>query len=412
MKTTFPFTKFCLVILLSITQYVLAEHIFLDESFDVNWPAPGWSSYVMGLSNEGWTASSPGYGGQGFCAFHNNVVPPSFRDDWLVSPRIDLNNYNLTALTLSFATHYDNDWQYGCAVNIYQGDQHPWSNNYITVFDVERSNDNWGVHNINLNEFTGWNHMYISFQYFSEMMGQKWYVDDVKLTGYEEEPNIVVYTQTLPTTYDPATDPVFTSTLPFTETLPGAVITYTLPADSFVITDTMPVWGARWSGHYSRGGPEGNAGFILRFFENKPPNGDNPYDHPGNEVITYTLPVAGGNMDTLSLPASGTEILTEMLYTYQMDFDVPFEAQGGNKYWFSVQMIAFTDTIWGLGATPDAVRDGCTLLRGYNLFGDSYWHTNMHNRDLGFILFDIPEPVIAFAFYIAAAMIIIKMIFR
>ncbi len=75
-------------------------------------------------------------------------------------------------------------------------------------------------------------------------------------------------------------------------------------------------------------------------------------------------------------------------------------------------MMTLTETLWGMCATPDAVRNGPTLLRGFNQFGDENWHESEVNRDIGFILLDIPEPVVAFAIYVAGAIFFFKLIFR
>jgi len=144
----------------------------------------------------------------------------------------------------------------------------------------------------------------------------------------------------------------------------------------------------RWAGRKAGAAYFGNEkGFYVRFYDNAPPNAEEPTEHPNNllhEEFFY------GYASESVLTNLGGSILSK----YHVDLASPFQMHAGSTYWVSVQMVmdVYGGAYWLAINTPDSVRDVFALSR---LDDDPYWLNAGGSSDICLELYgDCSDPEI------------------
>ena len=153
-------------------------------------------------------------------------------------------------------------------------------------------------------------------------------------------------------------------------------------ADDFIPSVDMELKSVRWKGLYHSDYPRDGSEnlFNLFIFENTTINGTN---QPGE--LLFTDFQAG----------YCSEMLSNNLYLYQLDLTSSFTVMAHTTYWFAVQMELSGDSRWAICGTSDDIIDNKPAAKSDYFFGDSDWHPNFLNDDLGFEIYGEPVPSMA-----------------
>ena len=154
------------------------------ENFDGPWPPVGWTNYIL-ADAAGWTNFSPGAGGSGSCAFHNDDNMAC--DDWLITP-LDLTSNAFNSFIVSFQNKIGYASYYVASeVMVSVGSINPADGDYVQLLDVGNTDIDWTKREVDLAAYTGSN-VYLAFRY-SGNFAHEWFIDDVCLAGIVTPPS-------------------------------------------------------------------------------------------------------------------------------------------------------------------------------------------------------------------------------
>ena len=160
----------------------LFQDILLNESFEGTWPPAGWTIYQMGDEGPGQWQQCNTIAHNGSCsALHSYGTGGENYNDWLVTPQIDLTNYQDANLTFYYREYWI-DYYYYHGVWISTGSPDPADGDYVELQEIQPTVEGeWVSIDLNLTAYAG-QEIYIAFVYQGQD-ADDWYIDDVVVSG-------------------------------------------------------------------------------------------------------------------------------------------------------------------------------------------------------------------------------------
>jgi len=151
-------------------------------------------------------------------------------------------------------------------------------------------------------------------------------------------------------------------------------------ADDFSPLFDTKIKTVRWKGTYHylypRDGSE--KGFNIFFYENSIDNGTNL---PSNILYSEFF------------PGYASELLSNNIYSYQVDLQNQFDAFAGSSYWFAVQNTCTNISRWAISNSADPNIGNTPAVWSPSILGHSNWVAGLISTDLGFEFFAVVPKI-------------------